>query len=88
MLTNIKRDIFDESIPIETTINKYFRLVQNWETTYNIAYKNTTCASVSNTVRGKLLKKKVPYEVGEVLICMGVLQDEKGRVPGELRVHH
>ena len=68
-LKDFKRDIFDESIPIERTVKKYFKLVKELMTTYNIAYRNTTCASVSKTVRETLLKKKVPYEVGEVLVC-------------------
>ena len=69
LLEDIMRDNFDESIPIETTIRKYFKLVKVWDTTYNIAYRNSTCTSVSNTVREKVLKKKVPYELGEILIC-------------------
>ena len=68
-LRAFKRDIFDESIPIEATVRKYFRLVRHLKTKHNIAYRNTTCASVSTQVRGDLLGRKEPYEVGEVLVC-------------------
>jgi len=69
LLESIMTDIFDETIPIETTIRKYFKLVKNADTTYNIAYRNSTCASVSKMVRETILKKTTPYEVGEILIC-------------------
>ena len=69
ILRQLKKDIFDESIPIETTIKKYFKLVKEWSTVYNIAYRNSTCGSVSKVVRERILKKVDPYEVGEILIC-------------------
>ena len=69
LLENIMTDNFDETIPIETTIRKYFKLVKESNTTYNIAYRNSTCARVSTMVREKILKKTTPYEVGEVLLC-------------------
>ena len=42
-LTQFKRDIFDESIPTERTIKKYFKLTKDLETVYNVAYRNATC---------------------------------------------
>ncbi|MFM7859251.1 MAG: hypothetical protein ACKO96_46855, partial [Flammeovirgaceae bacterium] len=36
-------------------------------------YKNSTCHTVSEEVRAKLLKKGQPYEVGETLVCQVVL---------------
>ena len=64
ILRQLKRDIFDESIPIATTIRKYFKIVKEWGTMYNIAYRNSTCANVSKTVREQILKKVSPYELG------------------------
>ncbi|MFM7980713.1 MAG: hypothetical protein ACKPKO_15475, partial [Candidatus Fonsibacter sp.] len=51
------------------TIGKYFRTVKDINTKYNLAYKNSTCLTVSEEVRAKLLKKSQPYEVGETLVC-------------------
>ena len=76
-LGDVKRDIFDEDIPIETTIKKYFGVVADWKTTYNIAYFNTTCCKVSGIVRDKILKKDKPYEVGEILICRDYFKIKK-----------
>ena len=87
-LKEIKIMVFDKNIPIDTIVKKNFKLTQNWETIYNIAYKNNTCSSVSNNVRDKLLKKKVPYEVGEVLICRSFFRMKKGSFPRELPVHY
>ena len=77
ILRELKRDVLDESIPLETTVRKYFKMVKEWLTTYNIAYRNSTCTTVSTTVREKLLKKKTPYEVGEVLICRSYFKLKK-----------
>ena len=54
-LTQFKRDIFDESIPTERTIKKYFKLTKDLETVFNVAYRNATCEKVSKRVRGELL---------------------------------
>ena len=69
MLRKLKQDIFDESIPVEKTIRKYFKLVKDWTTTYNIAYRNSTCGSISKAVREQILRKFEPYDLGEILIC-------------------
>ena len=45
----------------------------NDKTTYNIAYRNSTCEDVAATVR-KMLKKKSDYEVGEVIVCRKYLK--------------
>ncbi|MFM7986711.1 MAG: hypothetical protein ACKPKO_46090, partial [Candidatus Fonsibacter sp.] len=68
-LKRFKQDIFDESIPVSNTIRKYFNTVKDINTEYNLAYKNSTCHTVSEEVRAKLLKKSQPYEVGEKLVC-------------------
>ncbi|MFM7989512.1 MAG: hypothetical protein ACKPKO_60380, partial [Candidatus Fonsibacter sp.] len=68
-LNMFKRDIFDESTPVSQTIGKYFRTVKDINTKYNLAYKNSTCHTVSEEVRAKLLKNSQPYEVGETLVC-------------------
>ncbi len=68
-LTQFKRDIFDEGIPVETTVRKYFALVKDFSTLYNIAYKNSTCQRVSEEARQRIQQKREPYEVGEVLLC-------------------
>lgn len=86
MPEDLKRDIFDESIHIETTVKTSFKLIQTMETIYNIAYRNNTCSSFNNDIRDKLLKKKVPFEVGETLICRGYFMMKKGGLPSELRV--
>ena len=46
-LRNFKRDIFDETISVKDTIEKYFKFTTKAETEHNIAYKNTTCKMVS-----------------------------------------
>ena len=69
LLRKLKQDIFDEGIPVEKTIRKYFKLVKDWTTTYNIAYRNSTCGSISKAVREQILRKFEPYELGEILIC-------------------
>ena len=56
ILSAFKRDIFDPKISVRETIKKYFKLVNDITTTYNIAYKNTTCEMVAKTVRKKLGK--------------------------------
>ena len=62
---------------METTVRRYFKVVPNLRTTYNIAYRNSTCARVSAEVRKSLLRKVEPYEVGDALVCRNYLQIEK-----------
>ena len=61
-LKAFKNDIFDESIPVEKTVRKYFKLIKEWNTTDNIAYRNTTCQKVSEEARRRILNKLEPYE--------------------------
>ena len=68
-LKRFKRDIFDESIPVSQTIGRYFKTVEDINTKYNLAYRNSTCHTVSEEVRSILLKKSQPYEPGETLVC-------------------
>ena len=68
-LAQLNRGIFDNTIPVSTTINKYFKTVQEIKTKYNPAYRNSTCHMVSEAVRSNLLKKSEPYEEGETLVC-------------------
>ena len=72
-LAQFKKDIFDQRIPVVKTIKKYFKLVDELATTQNIAYKNSTCESVANSVR-EMLGKTDDFEVGEKLICRKYLK--------------
>ena len=65
----LKRDIFNEAIPIKSTLQKYFRSTKLISTENNIAFKNSTCELVAKKVRKHLLKKEADYEVGEKLVC-------------------
>ena len=67
-LKHVKADIFNKAIPIITTLRKYFRFTNDIKTTHNIAFKNETCCSVSQTIR-RLLNKQAEYEIDETLIC-------------------
>ena len=42
-------------------------------TVNNIAYKNSTCEGVAESVRS-MLEKTYEYEVGEVLVCRKYLE--------------
>jgi hypothetical protein len=77
LLKQFKQDIFDESIPIETTVKKYFKLNKKLETTYNVAYRNSTCERVSRRVRSELLKAEGEYAKGEVLVCRSYFKVKK-----------
>jgi hypothetical protein len=68
-LRQFKQDIFDETIAVETTIKKYFKMTKELETVYNVAYRNATCEKVSKRVRSELLHKMGEYSIGEVLVC-------------------
>ena len=76
-LSQFKKDIFDESIPTERTIKKYFKMSKELDTIYNVAYKNATCEKVSKRVRTELLKKSAEYCVGEVLLCRSYFKIKK-----------
>ena len=67
-LKHFKADIFNKAIPIITTLRKYFKFTNDIKTTRNIAFKNETCCSVSQTIR-RLLDKQAEYEIDETLIC-------------------
>ena len=73
ILKQLKADIFNEEIPIRKTVRKYFKLTDEIKTTNSVAYKNSTCESVAQTVR-KMLKKTSEFEVGEVLVCRKYLK--------------
>jgi len=68
ILKQLKRDIFDESIPILRTIRRHFKFSNHVLTDQNIAYKSITCKRVSEMVREKH-KKRGEYQCGEVLVC-------------------
>ena len=76
-LKQFKQDIFDESIPTETTIKKYFKLTRSLESVRNVAYLNATCERVSRRVQRELLKKTDEYSVGEVLVCRSYFKVKK-----------
>ena len=64
-LNRFKRDIFDNSIPISTTISKYFKTTKDIKTKIqHIIHKNTTCQRVSEEVRYNLRKTREPSETG------------------------
>ena len=64
-LKQLKEDIFNPEIKLETTIRKYFKFTQNLTVSQKgIAYLNDTCREVSKHIRKKL-NKKDEYEVGE-----------------------
>ena len=58
-LKRFKQDIFDDNIPVSQTIGEHFKTVKDINTVYNLAYKNSTCQMVSDSM---LLKKSKPYE--------------------------
>ena len=64
----IKQELFDEHIPIERTMRKYFPFVTKVNTDKNVAYKNSTCKDIGILVR-KRQKKTNEYDVKDVLIC-------------------
>ena len=68
-LKRFKRGIFDDGIPVSQTIAKYFTTVKDINTKYNLAYTNTTCQTVSEEVRAKLLNKSEPHATRETLVC-------------------
>ena len=47
ILRQFKDDVFNESIPVAVIIKKYFKLVNDIKTTYNVAYRNSTCEDVA-----------------------------------------
>ena len=69
----IKRDLFDEDIPIKNTIRKYFKRTKTVKTNTSIAFKNSTCEFVAKAVC-KNLGKTADYEEGEKLVCRKYLK--------------
>ena len=68
-LKQIKTDIFNKDIPLEVTIEKYFKFTTTvTQSEKNIAYMNDTCTEVAQHIRN-LQNREAEYEVGEVLIC-------------------
>ena len=67
-LIKFTEDIFDESIPVKTTLQKYFTFTKDITTETNIAHTNDMCSLVASIVR-KNLNKSSEYEVGEILVC-------------------
>ena len=78
ILRQLKEDIFNESIPTSTSINKYFKFVTEIKTKKVTAYKNSTCEGVAKKVRS-MLNKTYDYEVGEVLVCRKYLKGKLGK---------
>jgi len=76
ILKRFKGDIFNPKKDPVKTIKKYFKMVSEIETTNNIAYKNSTCATVSAKVR-EMQKKKDDYEVGEFVVCRKFVKVKK-----------
>jgi len=68
LLKQFKTEIFDETIPVESTIKKFFKTTPLIDSEHNICYKNSTAKIVAKTVRSKLGRFD-EYEVGERLIC-------------------
>ena len=68
-MQQIKADIFNKTIPLIKTIQKYFKFTTNiTKSENNIAYMNDTCKEVAKHIR-TLQCKESEYEVGEVLVC-------------------
>jgi hypothetical protein len=70
-----KRDIFDPTIPPPRTVAKYFKLTDQPDTDFNIAYFNATCKTVAERTRERMGKTD-EYEVGETLVCRQILQEQ------------
>ena len=68
VLKQFKEDNFNLAFPMKITIQRYFRMTDRITTTYNIAYRNSTCQWVNRQVR-QMLGKRGNYEVGEILVC-------------------
>jgi hypothetical protein len=73
ILQLFKEQIFNEDIPIETTIRKWFKRTKMVKTATNIAFRNSTCELVAKAVR-KNLQKTTDYEEGEKLVCRKYLK--------------
>lgn len=61
MLQQIKSEVFDMSIPIMTTLKKYFKVINNlkdFKTTLAIAHDNIKCDNVSRMVQKRLVFDK------------------------------
>ena len=71
-LRQLKQDIFDETIPTETTIKKRFKMTRDLETVCNVAYRNATCEKVSKRVRSELLHQKLAITPSERCWCAGL----------------
>ena len=68
-MKQIKADIFNKTIPLINTIQKYFKFTTNiTQSENNIAYMNDTCKEVAKHIRN-LQYKQDAYEVGEFLVC-------------------
>ena len=68
ILKQFKQDIFNKTINIEGTVQKYFKIVKDNKTNNNIAYRNKTCQVVAHKVRSRLGKRD-DVEKNEVLVC-------------------
>ena len=78
-LKQLKKDVFNEAIPLLDTIKKYFKFTKDIsQSEKNIAYKNETCANVADKIRKKL-DKTSEYEVGEKIICRKWFKVNKDR---------
>ncbi len=79
LLKRIKKDIFNESLPVRDIIERYFKMVDKLTTSFNIAFKNKTCEDVSQKVR-RMLGKTQEYEEGEVLVCRKYTKLNKSKI--------
>jgi dephospho-CoA kinase len=79
LLKRIKKDIFNESLPVRDIIERYFKMVNTLTTSFNIAFKNKTCEDVSQKVR-RMLGKTQEYEEGEVLVCRKYTKLNKSKI--------
>ena len=59
-LMAFKRDIFDLAKPVVKTIRKYSKLTKEWNTTDNIAYRNSTYQRISEEARRRILNQLEP----------------------------
>ncbi|MFM7853121.1 MAG: hypothetical protein ACKO96_14675, partial [Flammeovirgaceae bacterium] len=67
---------------------RYFNTVKDINTKYNLAYKNSTCHTVSEEVRAKLLKKKPALQSRGDASVQIVVQGEAASLQRELRIRN
>ena len=68
-LRSFKEDIFNPDLEPHATMHKYFKKTGQLIADQGIAFRSSTCRTVSANLRKHRLNKTRPYEVGEKLVC-------------------